>query len=184
MKKYMTQKRWESIANNDKQADDEFIYAVQTTKIFCKPSCNARLPKKENVIIYSTGKEALNDGFRPCKKCNPLGKLTNVEEWSLQIKNIVNMYYKDNLTIAEITDLCHGTPYHLSRLFKKENGITIMEYQHQVRMEESLYLIKNEQIPISIIAKKVGYKTTSHFIKHFKDYYGKTPKKFNLKKTK
>lgn len=47
MKKYMTQKCWESIVYNDKQADDSFVYAVKTTRIFCKPSCKARLPKKK-----------------------------------------------------------------------------------------------------------------------------------------
>ncbi|WP_436853749.1 bifunctional transcriptional activator/DNA repair enzyme AdaA [Staphylococcus caeli] len=174
----MTQKRWASIVNNDKKADDDFIYAVKTTQIFCKPSCKARLPKKENVVIYENAQGALADGYRPCKKCNPLESLNHSEEWSLQIKNIVQKYYKDNLSLSEITSLCHGSKFHLSRLFKQENGMSIMEYQYQVKMEKALELIYNEQLAIKQVAEQVGYKSTSHFIKHFKVYYGQTPKKF------
>ncbi|UQW80548.1 Ada metal-binding domain-containing protein [Staphylococcus edaphicus] len=180
MKKYMTQKCWESIVYNDKQADDSFVYAVKTTRIFCKPSCKARLPKKENVFIYHSGSDALDDGFRPCKKCNPLGKHSHDETWSIQIKNIVHMYYKEDMTLAQITSLCHGSPYHLSRLFKKENGITIMAYQHKLRMEEAACLLQEVSLPIRIVAQNIGYKTTSHFIKHFKKYYGQTPKAYQL----
>ncbi len=174
----MTQKRWESIVKNDKKADDDFIYAVKTTQIFFKPSCKARLPKKENVVIYENAQGALADGYRPCKKCNPFEPLNHAEEWSLQIKNIVQKYYKDNLSLSEITSLCHGSKFHLSRLFKQENGMSIMEYQLQVKMEKALELIHNEQLAINQVAEQVGYKSTSHFIKHFKAYYGQTPKKF------
>lgn len=174
----MTQKRWESIVNNDKKADDDFIYAVKTTQIFCKPSCKARQAKKENVVIYENAQGALADGYRPCKKCNPLESLNHSEEWSLQIKNIVQKYYKDNLSLSEITSLCHGSKFHLSRLFKQENDMSIMEYQYQVKMEKALELIYNEQLAIKQVAEQVGYKSTSHFIKHFKAYYGQSPKKF------
>jgi len=72
----MTKKRWEAIKNNDKNENDVFIYAVKSTMIFCKPSCKARLPKKENVTLYNDFQDAINLGYRPCKKCNPMGKHT------------------------------------------------------------------------------------------------------------
>jgi len=49
--------------------------AVKTTGIFCHPSCSARIPKSENVRFYNSTKEALQNGFRPCKVCKPMEKL-------------------------------------------------------------------------------------------------------------
>ncbi|WP_299463856.1 Ada metal-binding domain-containing protein, partial [uncultured Microscilla sp.] len=48
-----------------------FYVGVKTTDIFCIATCRARKPKLENVVFYTTFKEALDNGFRPCKICKP-----------------------------------------------------------------------------------------------------------------
>lgn len=77
----LTQSRWNDIKNNNSNADDQFIYAVKSTMIFCKPSCSAKLPVKENVTLYNDYNDAIVAGYRPCKKCNPTGHFTDKEEW-------------------------------------------------------------------------------------------------------
>ena len=63
--------RWQSVLARDPNADGEFVFAVRTTGIFCRPSCRARHALRENVSFYADASEALAAGFRPCKRCQP-----------------------------------------------------------------------------------------------------------------
>ena len=54
------------------QYEGSFITAVKTTGIFCRPSCTARKPLAKNIIFYDTPRQALQNGFRPCKRCKPM----------------------------------------------------------------------------------------------------------------
>ena len=63
--------RWQSVLARDPNADGEFVFAVLTTGIFCRPSCRARHALRENVSFYTDASEALAAGFRPCKRCQP-----------------------------------------------------------------------------------------------------------------
>jgi AraC family transcriptional regulator of adaptative response/methylated-DNA-[protein]-cysteine methyltransferase len=62
--------RWTAILEHDSRLDGNFVYAVKTTGVYCRPSCSAR-PKPENVVIYDTCGEAERAGFRACKRCHP-----------------------------------------------------------------------------------------------------------------
>ena len=55
----------------DATHDGAFVLAVATTGIYCKPSCPARMPKRENVRVFDSGEEARAEGFRACKRCKP-----------------------------------------------------------------------------------------------------------------
>ena len=63
--------KYEFIGSRNKKYDYKFITAVKTTGIFCVPSCSAKKPKRENVIFYSTKKEAIKNGYKACKICKP-----------------------------------------------------------------------------------------------------------------
>jgi AraC family transcriptional regulator, regulatory protein of adaptative response / methylated-DNA-[protein]-cysteine methyltransferase len=65
--------RWEAVLRRDKAADGAFFYSVRTTGVYCRPSCAARLPRRENVEFHETCKDAERAGFRPCKRCRPDG---------------------------------------------------------------------------------------------------------------
>ena len=63
--------RWAAVVRRDRQADGLFYYAVQTTRVYCRPACPARLARRENVCFYTTCAEAEQAGFRACKRCRP-----------------------------------------------------------------------------------------------------------------
>src|SRR6202161_4311040 len=63
--------RWAAVTRRDSNADGVFYYSVETTGVYCRPSCAARLPRRENVRFHSTCAEAERAGFRPCKRCRP-----------------------------------------------------------------------------------------------------------------
>jgi AraC family transcriptional regulator of adaptative response/methylated-DNA-[protein]-cysteine methyltransferase len=63
--------RYDAIAARDTSEVGHWFYAVQTTGVYCKPSCGARLPKRENVSFHESIVAAEQAGFRPCKRCRP-----------------------------------------------------------------------------------------------------------------
>jgi AraC family transcriptional regulator, regulatory protein of adaptative response / methylated-DNA-[protein]-cysteine methyltransferase len=68
----MTQtERWNAVANRDAAFDGHFVFAVQTTGIYCRPSCPARRPLRENTRFFTTCDAAEQAGFRPCRRCHP-----------------------------------------------------------------------------------------------------------------
>src|SRR6266446_3305865 len=65
------EERWAAVARRDRTADGAFYYSVQTTGVYCRPSCAARLAHREHVRFHTTYAEAEQAGFRPCKRCRP-----------------------------------------------------------------------------------------------------------------
>src|SRR4029453_8979559 len=63
--------RWNAVKRRDRAADGTFVYSVRTTGVYCRPSCAARLPRRDNVAFYRTCTDAERAGFRPCKRCRP-----------------------------------------------------------------------------------------------------------------
>ena len=63
--------RWQAVERRDAGADGRFWYSVATTGIYCRPSCGARLPRRENIRFHGSTAEAERAGFRPCKRCRP-----------------------------------------------------------------------------------------------------------------
>src|SRR5450631_1970586 len=65
--------RWDAVVRRDGSADGAFYYSVRTTGVYCRPSCAARLARRENVAFHLTCADAERAGFRPCKRCRPNG---------------------------------------------------------------------------------------------------------------
>jgi AraC family transcriptional regulator of adaptative response/methylated-DNA-[protein]-cysteine methyltransferase len=63
--------RWNAVVRRDPAADGAFYYAVRTTGVYCRPSCAARLARRENVEFHATCADAERAGYRPCKRCRP-----------------------------------------------------------------------------------------------------------------
>ncbi|KUN55976.1 AraC family transcriptional regulator [Streptomyces avermitilis] len=63
--------RYEAVRSRDARFDGEFFFAVETTGIYCRPSCPAVTPKRQNVRYYATAAAAQSSGFRACRRCRP-----------------------------------------------------------------------------------------------------------------
>lgn len=67
--------RWRALQTRDPSASTAFIYAVTTTRIYCRPTCPSRLARRANVIFFDTASQAARAGFRPCRRCGPADAL-------------------------------------------------------------------------------------------------------------
>src|SRR3954469_17578492 len=63
--------RWAAIVARDRSADGTFFYSVETTGVYCRPSCGSRLANPKNVRFHETAADAARAGFRPCRRCRP-----------------------------------------------------------------------------------------------------------------
>lgn len=172
---FMTDERWQAIVHNDSSYDDKFYYAVKTTGIFCRPSCKSRTPNRNNVRIFLNVQQALSEKFRPCKRCKPNGLRLPEEDWIEQITEYIDNHYSETLTLAILADMCHGSPYHLQRTFKRINGITPIEYIQQTRISIAMQYLTNTNYTIMEISFAVGIPNTAHFATLFKKKTGYTP---------
>ena len=71
--------RYRAIAARDPEAEGEFVVAVRTTGVFCRPTCGSRTPLRKNLEFRPTGWDAVVAGFRPCRRCRPMGAATDRE---------------------------------------------------------------------------------------------------------
>ncbi|HSN76097.1 MAG TPA: Ada metal-binding domain-containing protein, partial [Anaerolineae bacterium] len=62
---------WQAILNRERQYDGQFVFAVRTTGVYCRPTCPARRPRRENVHFFDQPAEAEAAGYRPCQRCHP-----------------------------------------------------------------------------------------------------------------
>ena len=170
--------QWQAITHNDVKFDEIFIYAVKSTGIFCRPSCKSRNPKKENVRIFNDANEAIAEGFRPCKRCKPGGLRLPDEEFAMQIGEYIDEHYCEPLTLEILADMCHGSPYHLQRTYKKVTGLTPVEYIQKVRISKAMYELITTNKSVAEIGLSVGLPNPSYFITLFKLKIGQTPKQY------
>lgn len=129
--------RWTALQSRNPLAASSFIYAVTTTKIYCRPTCPSRLARKANIKFYDVAKQAEDAGFRACKRCRPELKEAEgnpqkvfVDRACELIRNEVDDEKKWSVKgLAKEVGL---TESHFCRVFKKVVGLTIGEYRNSL----------------------------------------------------
>jgi AraC family transcriptional regulator of adaptative response/methylated-DNA-[protein]-cysteine methyltransferase len=120
--------RWDAVSRREPQADGAFFYAVRTTGVFCRPSCASRQPRRENVAFFTDAAAARAAGFRDCKRCQP-GGLPREQAIVKRACAALDADPQQRLTLAQLSDAVHVSPFHLQRLFKRVVGVTPRQYQ-------------------------------------------------------
>jgi AraC family transcriptional regulator of adaptative response/methylated-DNA-[protein]-cysteine methyltransferase len=129
----MNDQRWQLVLNRDPRADGTFVLAVRTTGIYCRPSCPARKPLRQNVTFYRTADEAEAAGFRACLRCRPRDANSPTEPIR-QLARYIETHLDRPLTLAELSAQAHLSPYHLQRMFKRAMGVSPRQYAAACRL--------------------------------------------------
>ena len=157
---------------SDVSYDGVFYLAVRSTGIFCRPSCPARKPLPRNVQYFASAKEALFAGFRPCKRCHPMGN-GEIPEWAkgllARLESDPTARYSDSFLRSAGID-----PARARRFFQKKYGMTFQAYCRGRRLGTAL-----EQIRLGVdlddVALGYGYESHSGFRDAFSKTFGKSP---------
>jgi len=132
--------RWSAISQRDAAAHCSFIYGVKTTRIYCRPTCTARLARRANVVYYDNIDQAQRAGFRACQKCKPDDVTFYGQKEEMVVKALELLRTKQNDATMKwgLKDLAKQlgvTPSYLCRVFKKTMGTTIGEYMRQFEVQ-------------------------------------------------
>ena len=121
--------RWTTVVSRDPNTDGTFYYSVNTTGVYCRPSCAARLPRPENVRLHATREDAEKAGFRPCKRCTP-NKPGLQEQHAAKVAAACRLIEdsEDAPDLKELANHAGLSPYHFHRVFKSMTGLTPKEY--------------------------------------------------------
>ncbi|XTZ39681.1 bifunctional DNA-binding transcriptional regulator/O6-methylguanine-DNA methyltransferase Ada [Salmonella enterica] len=130
---FIDEQRWQSVLARQPQADGQFVFAVLTTGIFCRPSCTARHALRKNVRFYPDVASAIAAGFRPCKRCQP-DKTHPHQQRMEKIAAACRLLEQEQpVTLAQLASSAAMSPYHFHRLFKSLTGMTPKGWQQAFR---------------------------------------------------
>ncbi len=157
----------------DASYEGVFIVGVRSTGVFCRPSCTARKPKRENVEFFPAAREALAAGYRPCKRCRPLEPAGEAPDW---LRNLLAEVDKDPSRRWRDQDLRDRglDPGRVRRWFTREHDMTFHAYLRSRRLGLALGRIKQGD-DLAGTAFGHGYESDSGFREAFEKYFGATP---------
>ncbi len=165
--------RYEAVLARDRRFDGRFVTAVRTTGIYCRPSCPARTPKRENVTFYNTPAEAEAAGFRPCKRCCP-----NEQAWEADMAERLCRYIEahldERLTLEAMGTHINLSPQHVQRVFKRALGITPRQYADAHRIGQFKARLK-EGDSVTQALYDTGYSSSSRLYERAPEQLGMTP---------
>ena len=124
--KYSFNFMYEKIRNNDSTYDGLFFTCVKSTKIFCIPSCKARLPLEKNIEFVFSSNDAINRGYRPCKRCHPLNDPFYTPDWLKNVKTHLIENLDRRVPDSELAKLVNQDISTIRRYFKSQYGRIII----------------------------------------------------------
>jgi AraC family transcriptional regulator of adaptative response/methylated-DNA-[protein]-cysteine methyltransferase len=163
---------WAAVIARDRTMDGRFVTGVLTTGIYCRPSCAARHPKRQNVRFFATAEEARAAGLRPCLRCKP----DEISREAVAIDRALKLLDAAETppSLDELADAVGYSPHHFHRLFKRAVGVTPADYARSKRAQNlARSLSENERVTDAIY--DAGYSGPGRFYADAKARLGMTP---------
>jgi AraC family transcriptional regulator, regulatory protein of adaptative response / methylated-DNA-[protein]-cysteine methyltransferase len=175
---HMDESRWRAVLARDASWDGDFVFAVSSTGVFCRPSCPAKRPRRENVLFFLGPEEAEKAGYRACLRCRPKalyghGQLDMVKSACRYIEQ----HLDEPITLAKLAAAFRRSPFHLQRTFKRTLGVTPRAYADSCRLTA---LKRNLQAGHNVTRAMydAGYSSSSRLYERTAGQLGMTPDKY------
>ncbi|MBS5795564.1 MAG: methylated-DNA--[protein]-cysteine S-methyltransferase [Dysgonomonas mossii] len=165
---------YEALVAKDPSFEGTFFAGIKTAGIFCRPTCTARKPKRENVEFFASAKDAILKGYRACKVCHPMEKAGSTPEY---VDHVLRLLDEDPSLKLKDYDLLKLDiePSKIRRWFLKNHGITFHAYQRMYRINTAFKKLQTGT-SVTDIAFDSGYESLSGFNNSFKKVFGVSPK--------
>lgn len=176
---------WHAVQSRDRGADGEFVYAVRSTGVYCRPSCPSRKPRREQVVFFPLPEAAEQRGFRACRRCRP--RTVRAQDPSTQAvaricREIESRIFsnadagsgENRLTLAALSSTAGISPHQLERAFRRVMGITPRQYADAQRMRQlKSSLRKGDDVTTALY--DAGYGSSSRLYERAPSQLGMTP---------
>ncbi len=169
-----TDARWASVAARDRRADGQFVYAVRTTGIYCRPSCPSRRPAPSHVEYFAAPADAARAGFRACLRCHPDAPVA--DPWVERIRRACVYLSKveGHPALTVLARRLGGSPYHLQRNFKRLVGVSPRAFADACRLKKVKQRLR-EGFDVTAALLDAGYGSSSRFYERAASRLGMPP---------
>ena len=169
---------WQAVLSRNNRFDGTFVYGVRSTGIYCRASCSARRPQRDQVIFFRMPEAAEQAGFRPCRRCRPAEAVIQ-DPQVIRVQRLcryIESYDSPDrpLTLAEMGDHVHVSSHHLQRTFKRIMGITPRQYAEACRLRRMKALVR-KGATITRALYEAGYGSSSRLYEGASTRMGMTP---------
>jgi len=170
--------RWEAVKRRDRAADGTFWYSVRTTGVYCRPSCGARLPRRENVAFHASPAAAEKAGFRPCRRCRPTEAAFAERQAAAVAKACRLIERSDELpSLAALARAAGMSRFHFHRVFKSVTGVTPKAYADAHRANRVRDALGHSG-SVTAAIYDAGFNSSGRFYAASSQMLGMTPRDF------
>jgi AraC family transcriptional regulator of adaptative response / DNA-3-methyladenine glycosylase II len=172
--------RYRAIDSRDTRFDGQFVTAVRTTGIYCRPSCPARTPKPSNVTFYATSAAAHEAGYRACKRCLPEAA-PGSPDWNLRgdtagrAMRLIADGVVEREGVPGLAARLGYSPRHLTRLLTAELGAGPLALSRAQRAHTARMLLVGTDLPAADVAFSAGFASIRQFNDTVREVFGMTP---------
>jgi AraC family transcriptional regulator of adaptative response / DNA-3-methyladenine glycosylase II len=164
----------------DPRFDGRFFVAVRSTRVYCRPICTVKIPKRENCRFYSSAAAAEADGYRPCLRCRPElapgsasvdagGRLARAAAFAIEGGAL------DDCSLQDLAVKLGTTDRHLRRTFKTQFGASPVAYAQTQRLLLAKRLLADTELSVTDVAFASGFRSLRRFNALFKERYHLNP---------
>jgi len=170
---------WKAVKNNDARFNGAFVYAVNSTKIYCKPSCSSKLPKRENVSFFEDFTKAESNGFRACLRCQPKNETVG-EQTKIVLSACELLEREENILLEDLSAEVGLSAAHLQKIFKEIIGVSPKKFAEMKRLEKFKAEIKSGS-GVTDAMYEAGFNSSSRLYENVSEKLGMTPKTYAKK---
>ncbi|MFF4760091.1 DNA-3-methyladenine glycosylase 2 family protein [Streptomyces sp. NPDC001292] len=172
--------RYEAVRSRDGRFDGEFFFAVETTGIYCRPSCPAVTPKRHHVRFYATAAAAQGAGFRACRRCRP-DAVPGSADWNVRADavgramRLIGDGVIDREGVAGLATRLGYSERQVRRQLTAELGAGPVALARAQRAHSARVLLQTTDLPVTRIAFAAGFASVRQFNDTMRSVYAATP---------
>jgi AraC family transcriptional regulator of adaptative response/methylated-DNA-[protein]-cysteine methyltransferase len=167
---------WQAVMAKDASYDGQFVFAVSSTGVYCRPSCPSRRAHRERVKFFDLPEAAEQAGFRACLRCQPRRARVLDPQLELvqRVCRFLNTSDGETLKLAELASHAGVSVFHLQRTFKRVMGISPRQYLAARRFGNFKALVRKGDSVTSALYES-GFNSSSRLYEHAAEELGMTP---------
>jgi AraC family transcriptional regulator of adaptative response / DNA-3-methyladenine glycosylase II len=175
-----SERLWAAVATGDERFDGWVFCAVETTGIYCRPSCPARTPKRENVRFFTTAAAAQAAGFRACKRCSP-DATPGSPEWDRRADlvgramRLIADGVVDREGVSGLASSLGYTERHIHRQLVAVVGVGPLALARAQRAQTARILLETTTLPVIDVAFASGFQSVRQFNATLREVFALTP---------
>lgn len=176
---------YRALTAHDPRFDGRFFVGVSSTRIYCRPVCNVRMPRRENCRFFPSAAAAEVAGYRPCLRCRPElapghASVDAAEQLARGAVSLIEDGVLDDGGIERLAARVGVTSRHLRRIFETQYGVSPIEYAQTQRLLLAKRLLTDTSLPVTEIALASGFASVRRFNALFRSRYRMAPGRLRI----